>query len=106
METMESKLLEKLEALYEWMEAMDKRLEQHVEQLDRVNSKVNLAMDSVGKMHRSRYDGSSGEECGHVAAARDSEQRARRCVGCAIGCASRCATGGETTNSSSFTSTV
>lgn len=52
MESMESKLLAKMEEMTTKMEILDKRLGQQGDHISQVSSKVNLAMDSLGKMQQ------------------------------------------------------
>nr|AAM51834.1 Putative plant disease resistance polyprotein [Oryza sativa Japonica Group]ABF94062.1 retrotransposon protein, putative, unclassified [Oryza sativa Japonica Group] len=49
---MESKLLEKLEGITKWMHEIDQRLDSQGGSLEKVTTKVDLAMDSVGKVQQ------------------------------------------------------
>jgi hypothetical protein len=66
MESMESKLLAKMEEMTTKMEILDKRLGQQGDHISQVSSKVNLAMDSLGKMQQLSF-GTSYQEQGTAA---------------------------------------
>lgn len=52
MDSMESKLLEKLEGITKWMHEIDQRLDYQGGSLEKVTTKVDLTMDSVGKVQQ------------------------------------------------------